>query len=74
MDRFNDFASVGFTCEHALIHNARSTDEHGITGHDGAFSWDHNDVARNQVCGHRLLHICPHKRLLTHMLKIWKLQ
>jgi len=49
------------TCEHALINNAGSTDEHCVTGHDDPVAGDNDDITRDQVCGQGFLRFCTAK-------------
>lgn len=49
---------MAVTCQHALVDNAGSTNQHCITGHDGPVAGNDHDITRYQVCGHRFFNLC----------------
>lgn len=38
------------TCQHALIYDAGSLDEHSITGHDHPIGWNDDDITGHKLC------------------------
>lgn len=50
------------TCEHALIDDAGSTNQHCITWHDGSIAGDNHDVTWDKVSRHRFFNLCIKSR------------
>lgn len=50
------------TCEHALVDDAGSANQHRITGHDGSVTGDDHDVTWDKVCRHRFFDLCVKDR------------
>lgn len=38
------------TCQHALVYDAGSMDEHGVAGHDHPIGWNSDDITRHKLC------------------------
>lgn len=66
-------AKSSLTCQHALVHNAGSADEHCVARHYHPIRWNGDDIAGHELRWHGLFNICGQdheRRLWIHTVSV----